>query len=140
MTRIVAAAALALASAGCLIVHDRPYRHTTIVDYETAPPSPSGSLVVIDRGHVHSASCGHYWYNGGWYAHRGHVHGPGCGHVHHDGVWVLAGNVAIKAGHVHSAHCGHYQHGGVWYYMHNHVHGPGCGHVHRGGAWVAVKF
>ncbi len=131
----------AIAVPGCLVVRDHPPRRVVVDDdYEVSRPAPSGNVWVVDRTHVHTSGCGHYWHNGTWYHHTGHVHGAGCGHAFVEGVWVHAGVVTIKTGHVHSDHCGHFQHGGSWYYMHEHRHGPGCGHVHRNGIWIAVKF
>jgi hypothetical protein len=46
-------------------------------------------VVVIERGHVHSHHCGHYFRRGCWYMAHGHVHGHGCGHFHRDGIWVI---------------------------------------------------
>ncbi len=56
-----------------------------VVVHET----PRGDVVVIERGHVHTHHCGHFFRRGHWYVHHGHVHGHGCGHVHRDGIWVL---------------------------------------------------
>ena len=49
-----------------------------------------GDVVVIERGHLHTAHCGHWLWRGRWYHRHGHVHAGGCGHVHRDGAWVLA--------------------------------------------------
>lgn len=143
MTKTLLLGALVVVSAGCIIVaEDGPYRTRRVVDYEASPPEPYGDVVVVERHHVHTAGCGHYWYNGRWYQHPGHVHGPGCGHVYHEGAWVLAGAVVVKEAHVHDAHCGHYWHSGNWYYMHRHTHGPGCGHYWDNSkrVWIAVKW
>ena len=86
---------------------------------------PSGEVVVVERVHVHTEACGHYWYNGAWYYHAGHRHAAGCGHVFVEGHWVLSAPVVVETVHVHDAHCGHYFCGGTWYYMHSHHHGPG---------------
>ena len=45
--------------------------------------------VVIEAGHVHSETCGHYYAGGQWYWAQSHHHGPGCGHVFRGGVWVI---------------------------------------------------
>lgn len=55
-----------------------------------AHPYHRGVAVVIPHGHVHSATCGHYFYRGRWYHWHGHVHGPGCGHVFKGGIWIIA--------------------------------------------------
>jgi hypothetical protein len=56
-----------------------------VVVHET----PRGDVVVIERGHIHSHHCGHYFHRGHWYVAHGHVHAHGCGHVHRDGIWVV---------------------------------------------------
>ena len=135
--------AVALAVPGCIVVHDHDLHPRHVVhddDYEVRRPAPVGQVVVIERGHIHSEGCGHYWYNGSWYHSTGHVHGAGCGHAFVEGVWVHAGVVTVAAAHVHNDHCGHFQCGGSWYYMHEHHHGPGCGHSYRNGVWIAVKW
>ena len=53
------------------------------------PAVPHGKLVVVQKGHVHSRSCGHFKYRGKWYFVRGHVHGESCGHIEVKRVWVL---------------------------------------------------
>ena len=51
---------------------------------------PSGAqVVVIKKGHRHSASCGHYRHGDNWYLVKGHAHKKGCGHHKVKGVWVL---------------------------------------------------
>ena len=50
---------------------------------------PDGDVVVVERAHVHSHHCGHYYHRGHWRHVRNHIHGHGCGHVHRDGVWVF---------------------------------------------------
>ncbi len=45
--------------------------------------------VVITRGHVHTARCGHYRRHGRWYFAGDHVHGGGCGHAWVNGVWIV---------------------------------------------------
>jgi hypothetical protein len=52
---------------------------------------PVGEVAVIEAGHVHSDTCGHYYYGGRWYYAAHHQHGPGCGHVYRGGIWVWAG-------------------------------------------------
>ena len=46
-------------------------------------------VVVIPKGHHHSAHCGHYHHGGKWYHHHGHVHKHGCGHVLRGKIWVI---------------------------------------------------
>ncbi len=135
-------ALLGLATSGCRVyVHEHERRQPDrVVVYEDRHDDPVGTVVVIDRGHVHSEHCGHYWYNGRWYHHTAHRHGQGCGHVYHDGAWVLAVVHREQSGHVHSANCGHYHHNGSWYYMRGHVHGAGCGHRWDGRVWIAVRW
>jgi hypothetical protein len=53
-----------------------------------APP-PNARVVVIQKGHVHSAKCGHYRHGKNWYHAKGHVHGPRCGHHKANGVWII---------------------------------------------------
>jgi hypothetical protein len=48
-----------------------------------------GDVVVIERGHIHSDHCGHWFHRGRWHHHAGHVHKHGCGHVHRDGLWII---------------------------------------------------
>ncbi len=142
MRNALLVSALVALSTGCRVhIHDhRPGPDRVIIYDDDRCPDPVGKIVIIERGHVHGADCGHYWHNGQWYHHAGHVHAVGCGHHHHEGVWVLAGAVKIQAGHVHSAHCGHYHHAGQWYFVRGHAHGPGCGHHWDGRIWIAVKF
>ncbi|MCI0416827.1 hypothetical protein L0222_29005 [bacterium] len=45
--------------------------------------------VVIQKGHIHSARCGHYYHRSKWYFVKGHVHRPRCGHAFVGGVWVI---------------------------------------------------
>ena len=76
--RLLLAVSLAAALGGC-VVHAHGYVHH---------PAPTGEVVVVERVHVHSAACGHYWYDGRWYVHSGHVHAAGCGHHWNGSVWV----------------------------------------------------
>jgi hypothetical protein len=62
----IAAITVVLAAAGC-----RRPQQTVVVD-RTEEPKPS--TVVIDRTHVHSTECGHFYYNGHWYSDSAHVH------------------------------------------------------------------
>jgi hypothetical protein len=71
------ACALALASMACA-------RRTTVIE-----GPHGGKVVVVERGHVHTAHCGHYWHRGSWYHAAAHVHGDGCGHVHREGRWII---------------------------------------------------
>jgi hypothetical protein len=138
--KLLLALLVAAGLSGC-VVHAHPvHERRTVIVEEEYHPAPSGTVVVVERVHVHDEHCGHYWYNGSWYLWAGHHHGPGCGHVFHEGHWVMAGEVVIRQGHVHSETCGHYYAGGTWYYMHAHHHGPNCGHVFRGGIWVSVRL
>jgi hypothetical protein len=77
--------ALILAAAGWLLVgcavHVRPSSHH----------HHAKEVVVVPKGHVHHARCGHYRQHGRWYHLQGHVHKRGCGHVVVGGVWVLRG-------------------------------------------------
>ena len=59
-------------------------RPTRVVVREPAP-----QVVVISKGHVHSAKCGHYRKGNTWYLVKGHKHGKRCGHVKVQGVWVI---------------------------------------------------
>jgi len=63
--------------AGC-VVHPRPHPH-----------AHAGVRVVVAKGHVHTAHCGHYRHRNHWYHLRGHHHGPRCGHALVAGVWVV---------------------------------------------------
>jgi len=69
-TLMIAAAAVVLG--GC-VVHGHGHLHPR---------------VVVESGHVHSHSCGHYHSRGHWYHHSGHVHRDGCGHRYHGGMWI----------------------------------------------------
>ncbi|HHL72640.1 MAG TPA: hypothetical protein ENJ29_09030 [Bacteroidetes bacterium] len=78
--KLIAAALLLLfagSAAGC--AHHRPAR----------VHHARGTVVVVKKGHVHSARCGHYRHNGRWYYIKGHVHGARCGHKKVNGVWVV---------------------------------------------------
>jgi len=48
-----------------------------------------GDVVVIERGHIHSDHCGHFFHGGHWRYHNGHVHRAGCGHHFRGGIWVV---------------------------------------------------
>jgi uncharacterized low-complexity protein len=48
----------------------------------------TAKVVVVEKGHQHTAKCGHYKYQGQWYKAKKHKHGKKCGHQHRDGVWV----------------------------------------------------
>ena len=37
-------------------------------------PAAKPTTVIIEKEHVHSATCGHYYYNGAWYSEPEHVH------------------------------------------------------------------
>lgn len=74
----VMATALVVMAAGCA----RPVRGTVILHHDNA------RVVVIQKGHRHSARCGHYRHKNKWYMLDGHVHGKRCGHHKVHGVWV----------------------------------------------------
>lgn len=77
---LAAAAALAIAAAGCH--HHGPHA------VHRASRVNHGAVVVVPAGHVHDAHCGHYRYRSNWHQSDGHVHGDGCGHAHRGGHWV----------------------------------------------------
>jgi hypothetical protein len=37
-------------------------------------PSAPPSTIVIEKDHAHGSGCGHYYYNGRWYAEPEHIH------------------------------------------------------------------
>jgi hypothetical protein len=80
MKTLMMLSALAIAGlvGGCVVHDDRPYHHHTY-----------GPAVVVETGHVHSESCGHYHHDGRWYHSANHRHGPGCGHVYRGGMWIV---------------------------------------------------
>lgn len=126
---------------GCRVyANPQPTQPRILVVEEEYHPAPTGTVVAVEKAHVHDDVCGHYWYNGSWYHWAGHRHAPDCGHIRHDGHWVLAGEVVIRPGHVHDDHCGHYFFGGSWYYMAGHQHGSGCGHTWNGRVWVSTRL
>lgn len=49
----------------------------------------NAKVVVVKKGHLHTARCGHYRYNGKWYIIKNHAHGPKCGHHFVSGVWIF---------------------------------------------------
>ena len=110
-----------------------------IVHHHDGPEPAPGGIAVNVNCHHHEG-CGHYWYNGSWYAQHGHVHGPDCGHYFHGGRWVLSGPTRVARDHVCDLNCNHYVWDGHWYAVRHHRHGAGCGHVLRDGAWVGVRF
>ena len=73
---VLAAVALTVALSGCA-------RRTVIV-LDRSP----GRIVVVEKGHSHTAHCGHYHHNGNWYHEKGHSHGRKCGHKKVHGKWV----------------------------------------------------
>ena len=79
---LVLTAILALPFLGGCVAHSHPaphgHRH-----------HPGAVRVVVAKGHVHGARCGHYRHRGHWYHLRGHVHGPRCGHAFVGGFWVV---------------------------------------------------
>jgi hypothetical protein len=64
--RPIALALAFVAIAGCR--SDEP---DTVVVRE---PAQQPSTIVIEKEHVHGAGCGHYYYNGRWYAEPEHIH------------------------------------------------------------------
>lgn len=124
----LAAALAAGLTTGCLVrIHPGHY----------SPPPPDHGVFTATCHH--DATCGHYWYNGSWYAAPAHRHGAGCGHYFHGGRWVYSGEYTVERGHACNAGCNHYHHDGRWYVMHQHRHGPGCGHVLSGGIWLVLR-
>ncbi|HKS16844.1 MAG TPA: hypothetical protein VJU16_06000 [Planctomycetota bacterium] len=133
--RLALAALLAGTLAGCIVTKDQ-YGNTHIILLDG--PEPVGTAVTVDCHH--HDGCGHYWYNGSWYAQHGHRHGPRCGHYYHGGRWVLSGAVNVGRGHTCGHQCGHYYMDGQWFSMRHHRHGAGCGHLLQGGVWVGVRY
>lgn len=76
--RLPAVAAL-LAMAGCFSPHPHPPHGGHV----------RATTTVVQRGHVHTAQCGHYNDRGGWYVVPDHLHQAGCGHVYRNGMWIL---------------------------------------------------
>lgn len=74
LTLFVAAAT----SSGCR-------RHVVVHERHDHDPD----VVVIERGHVHTDHCGHFFHRGHWRHHHGHVHRHGCGHHFRGGLWVV---------------------------------------------------
>jgi hypothetical protein len=71
MKRFISLAAfvvLSVALADCR----RP--QTVVVEHDSPPPAAAPNTVIIDRTHMHGANCGHYYYNGQWYAEPEHIH------------------------------------------------------------------
>ena len=64
----VAALAICAALAGCR----RP--HKTVVVQNPPEPQQKSSTVVIEKGHTHAPTCGHYYHNGRWYSDPEHVY------------------------------------------------------------------
>ena len=80
---LLLAALLGLPFLGACVAHGHP---VAVAHHH----SHGGAVrVVVAKGHVHSARCGHYRHRGHWYHLRGHVHGPRCGHHLVGGVWVI---------------------------------------------------
>jgi hypothetical protein len=80
MKTLIGAAILglaALAAGGCTV--ETPGYHHRVY----------GPAVVVTTEHVHSQTCGHFYYDGHWYLTAGHVHTLGCGHVYRGGMWVV---------------------------------------------------
>jgi hypothetical protein len=61
--------AAALAATLCLVAC-RSRQPDVVIQRESQPPS----TVIIEKDHSHGAGCGHYYYNGHWYAEPTHVH------------------------------------------------------------------
>lgn len=77
---IVFGAVLAFGISGCA--------RRTAVRVNVGHPQ-NAKVVVVKKGHVHTARCGHYRYNGRWYIVKNHVHGSRCGHRFVRGAWVF---------------------------------------------------
>ena len=60
-----------LALATLLTVACRSKHHDDHVIVEHASTQPT--TVVVEREHVHSSTCGHFYHNGVWYAEPEHV-------------------------------------------------------------------
>ena len=43
---------------------------------------------AVEKGHVHTDVCGHWFDGEGWRTSPGHAHQAGCGHVYRGGRWV----------------------------------------------------
>ena len=50
---------------------------------------PTGTEVLINRGHMHSKYCGHYRFGRRWFYLPQHRHGVHCGHEIIEGSWSL---------------------------------------------------
>jgi hypothetical protein len=65
-SRLTALVVACAAASGCR--SDEP---DTVVVRE---PAQQPSTIIIEKEHVHGAGCGHYYYNGRWYAEPEHIH------------------------------------------------------------------
>jgi hypothetical protein len=63
-------AATAFAIASLSLAACRSNKPDVIIQERRSEPS----TVVIEKDHVHGTSCGHYYYNGHWYAEPAHIH------------------------------------------------------------------
>ena len=66
MKLTVAIAALATV----LTMSCRSRHHDVVIERPATQPQ----TVIIEKEHVHSATCGHYYHNGVWYAEPEHIH------------------------------------------------------------------
>lgn len=78
-THMIAALISGVAFAGGCATH---------IDTQVVPPG--AKVVVLEKGHVCGAHCGHIHSGGKVYRVAGHVHGAGCGHEFRGGVWAWA--------------------------------------------------
>jgi|RhiMethySRZTD1v2_1073278.scaffolds.fasta_scaffold861013_2 hypothetical protein len=62
-------AATVLATLLTSACRSRP-REVTVIERPATQPT----TVIIEKEHVHGNNCGHYYYNGVWYADPEHVH------------------------------------------------------------------
>lgn len=62
--------ALAFATVAAVACRSRE-PDTVVIDRS---PASQPSTVVIEKDHDHGAGCGHYYYNGRWYAEPEHIH------------------------------------------------------------------
>lgn len=63
----VATLAICAAVVGC-----RRPRQTVVV--QNPEPQPKPATVVVEKGHTHAPTCGHYFHNGHWYSDPEHVY------------------------------------------------------------------
>jgi len=95
--------------------------------------------VHIERRHVCTRACNHYWNGSRIIVLRNHVHGPGCGHVWQDRYWVRGPRRVVRTQHVCTRACNHYWNGSRIIEVRGHRHGPGCGHSWGGSYWIVAS-